>query len=88
MRQAGWEGGFRGEWIHVYAWLSTLAVHLKLPHIVNQFYLHTKQSLKFKIYIYIYKKKKTSVATCIVVIVLFATMVSPVSAICSKIQRP
>ena len=24
-------GGFGGEWIHVYVWLSPFAVHLKLP---------------------------------------------------------
>ena len=24
-------GGVEGEWIHVYVWLSPLAVHLKLP---------------------------------------------------------
>ena len=24
-------GGLRGEWIHVYVWLSPFAVHLKLP---------------------------------------------------------
>ena len=29
---AAWMGGeFGGEWIHVYAWLSPFAVHLKLP---------------------------------------------------------
>ena len=28
---ATWMGGkFRGEWIHVYVWLSSFAVHLKL----------------------------------------------------------
>ena len=28
---AAWMGrGFGGEWIHVYAWLSPFAVHLKL----------------------------------------------------------
>ena len=28
---AAWMGGeFRGEWIHVYVWLSPFAVHLKL----------------------------------------------------------
>ena len=28
---AAWKGGeFGGEWIHVYVWLSSLAVHLKL----------------------------------------------------------
>ena len=28
---AAWVGGgFRGEWIHVYGWLSPFAVHLKL----------------------------------------------------------
>ena len=28
---AAWMGGeFEGEWIHVYAWLSPFAVHLKL----------------------------------------------------------
>ena len=26
MWQPGWEGGFVGEWIHVYVWLSSLAV--------------------------------------------------------------
>ena len=29
---AVWMGGeLEGEWIHVYVWLSSLAVHLKLP---------------------------------------------------------
>ena len=29
---AVWMGKeFRGEWIHVYVWLSPFAVHLKLP---------------------------------------------------------
>ena len=28
---AAWLGGkFRGEWIHVYVWLSPFAIHLKL----------------------------------------------------------
>ena len=28
---AAWKGGeFGGEWTHVYVWLSSLAVHLKL----------------------------------------------------------
>ena len=25
------EGGFEGEWIHVYVWLGSFAIHLKLP---------------------------------------------------------
>ena len=30
--EAAWIGGeFVGEWIHVYVWLSSFAVHLKLP---------------------------------------------------------
>ena len=30
---AAWMGGkFRGEWIHVYVWLSSSALHLKLSH--------------------------------------------------------
>ena len=29
--QPGWEGGFRGEWIHIYVWLTPFTVHLKLP---------------------------------------------------------
>ena len=29
---ASWMGGgFEGEWIHVYIWLSSFTVHLKLP---------------------------------------------------------
>ena len=34
MCQPGWEG-FGGEWIHVYVWLTPLAVHLKLPLYVD-----------------------------------------------------
>ena len=41
---------FRGEWIHVYAWLSPSTVHLKLSHIVNWLY----------IYIYIYINLKNN----------------------------
>ena len=41
--QHGWEGGFGGEWIHVYGWLSSFTVQLKLPqNIVNKLYLNTK----------------------------------------------
>ena len=30
---AAWMGGeFRGEWIHVYVWLSPFTVHLKILH--------------------------------------------------------
>ena len=25
-------GEFRGEWVHVYAWLSPFTIHLKLSH--------------------------------------------------------
>ena len=57
--EAAWMGGgVWGEWIQVYAWLSTLAVHLEPPHLVNQLYLNTEQSSKFKKYIYIYIKKR------------------------------
>ena len=32
---AAWRGrGFKGEWIHVYIWLSPFTVHLRLSHIV------------------------------------------------------
>ena len=44
----GWmAGGFGGEWIHVYVWLSPFAVHLKLLHhnIVNQLYPNTKEKV-------------------------------------------
>ena len=27
-----WDGGFGGEWIHVYVWLSSFTVYLKLSH--------------------------------------------------------
>ena len=31
-----WRGGeFRGEWVHVYIWLSPFAIHLKYPNIVG-----------------------------------------------------
>ena len=31
---AAWRGkGFRGEWIHVYVWLSPSAAHLKLSQL-------------------------------------------------------
>ena len=39
---AAWMGGgFEGEWIHVYVWLSPFA-DLKLLHIVNQLYPNKK----------------------------------------------
>ena len=34
-----WMGGeFGGEWIHVYVWLRSFTVHLKLSHIANWLY--------------------------------------------------
>ena len=45
---AAWMGGeFRGEWIHVYVWLSLFAIYLKtLNSIVNQLYSNTKLKVK------------------------------------------
>ena len=42
MWQPGWEGGFGGEWVHVYVWLSPFTVHLNYDNIVNWLYSNTK----------------------------------------------
>ena len=38
--------GIKGKWRHVYVWLSSFAVHLKLSHIVNQLYPNKIKSAK------------------------------------------
>ena len=46
-----WMGGeFEGEWIHVYAWLSPFAMHMKLSQIVNRLYSNIKLKVKKKKY--------------------------------------
>ena len=46
---AAWMGGeFEGEWIHVYAWLSPFAMHMKLSQIVNRLYSNIKLKVKKK----------------------------------------
>jgi len=38
-----WMGGeLGGEWIHIYVWLNSFAVHLKLITFVNQLYSNIK----------------------------------------------
>ena len=49
--EAWMAGEFRGEWIHVYIWLSSSVVHLKLP---QQCYLATLQ-YKIKNFLEIWK---------------------------------
>ena len=38
-------GGLRGEWTHVYGWLSPFTVYLKLPQHCNWLYPSTKQKV-------------------------------------------
>ena len=46
--QLGWEGGFGGEWIHVYVWLSPFTVYLNLPQHCQLAILQYKIKLKKK----------------------------------------
>ena len=39
-------GEFRGEWIHVYVWLSGFAVHRKLSQLYNGLYPNIKYKVK------------------------------------------
>ena len=50
--------GVGGEWIHVYAWLSCFAMHLKLSHIVNRLYSNIKLKVKKKSYCKKKERKK------------------------------